>query len=86
MGCDLCFSNSADVIGFDIAGQQVNSAGNMAFTEIVTLTQVDHHRIFFIDKTRRFTTGDDLTFDISPLKVVNTTAPSSAIHAMLRTG
>ena len=40
----------------------------MAFTEIVTLTQVDHHRIFFIDKTRRFTTGDDFNFRHQPLE------------------
>jgi hypothetical protein len=58
----------------------------MAFTEVVTLTQVDNHGIFFVDQTRRFTTVMTLTFDISPLKVVNSTATSSAIHAMLRTG
>ncbi|MNP34568.1 hypothetical protein D3C76_1278620 [compost metagenome] len=52
----------AKVIGFDFSWQQVNRACNMAFAEIVTLTQIDNHCIFFIDKTRGFAAGDHLHF------------------------
>ena len=58
----------ADVICFDIARQQVNRTRNVAFTEIVTLTQIDNHGIFFVDQARRFTAGDDFNFRHQPFK------------------
>ena len=58
-GLCFVFFQLADVICFDIGRQQVDSASDMAFTEVVTLTQVDNNGFFFVDKTRRFTTGND---------------------------
>ena len=47
---------------------KVDSACNVPFAEIVTLTQIDHDGIFFVNQTRRFTTGDNLNLRRQALK------------------